>query len=189
MASLIECHKGLLDSSDQRSQVAEREFREITVRMDHSESLSLDDLSCLVLGEKTALVRCPRDQGFPPGIGEYGLRVVDEGAEERRDRIRILRTSSLQQDHSWFSCLASLSGHDLIAAVDERSQRVIRVRVEEAVRDRLCHSDEKLFSDREQEQTHEVGVIVREEVHCNCARIRRAYPLPVSRQGPQVSPE
>ena len=44
MASLIECRKGLLDSYDQRSQIAQREFREIAVRMDHAESLPLNDL-------------------------------------------------------------------------------------------------------------------------------------------------
>ena len=49
MASLIECCKGLLDSDDQRSQIAQREFREINVRMDHAESLSLDDPPGLVL--------------------------------------------------------------------------------------------------------------------------------------------
>jgi len=49
MASLIECRKGLLDSYGQRSQIARREFREIAVRMDHAESLPLNDLPGLVL--------------------------------------------------------------------------------------------------------------------------------------------
>ena len=49
LASLIECCQGLLDSGDQRSQVAEREFRKVTVRMDHAESLPLNGLPGLVL--------------------------------------------------------------------------------------------------------------------------------------------
>ena len=80
MASLIECRKGLFYSGDQRSQVAQREFREITVRMDHAGSLSLDDPPGLVLRETTALPDCPFDQGFPPRIDEFGLRVNDEKA-------------------------------------------------------------------------------------------------------------
>ena len=48
--------------------------------MDHAESLSLDDLPGLSLGERAALASRPGDQGFPLGIGEPGLRVVDEKA-------------------------------------------------------------------------------------------------------------
>ena len=47
--SLIECRKGLLDSDDQRSQVVQREFREVALRMDRAEPLSLDDPPGLVL--------------------------------------------------------------------------------------------------------------------------------------------
>jgi hypothetical protein len=76
-ASLTECLKGLLDSGDQRSQIAQREFREVTVCMDHAESLPLDDLPSLVLCEATALPGFPRNQGFPPRVGKFGLRVVN----------------------------------------------------------------------------------------------------------------
>src|SRR5690349_18290287 len=47
--SLTDCRQSLLDGSDQRSQVAEREFREVTVRMDRAGWLPLDDLPGLVL--------------------------------------------------------------------------------------------------------------------------------------------
>jgi hypothetical protein len=48
MTSLIECRKGLLDSYDQRSQITQREFPEIAVRMDHAQFLSLDEPPGLV---------------------------------------------------------------------------------------------------------------------------------------------
>ena len=80
LASLIECRQGLLDSGDQGSQVAERELRDVTVRMDRAQSLPLNDLPGLVLRETTPLIGSPRDQGFPPRIDESGLRVIDEKA-------------------------------------------------------------------------------------------------------------
>ncbi len=76
--SLIEGGKSLLDSDDQRSQVTEREFREMALCMDHAESLSLDDPPSLVLRETTPLLCPPHNQGFSPCIAEFGLWVIDE---------------------------------------------------------------------------------------------------------------
>ena len=49
MASLVERREGLLDGSDQRSQAAQRGFREITVSMDQAKLLPLNELPGLVL--------------------------------------------------------------------------------------------------------------------------------------------
>jgi hypothetical protein len=51
------------------------------------------------------------------------------------------------------------------------------------------HHDDELFSGRQKENTGEVGMVVREEVHCDPARIRRARTLPVGIQGMQITPE
>ena len=125
----IERCKRLLDNDDQVSQVVQREFQEVTVRMDRAESLSLDDPPGLVLRKTTALPDCPCNQSFSPRI----------------DCICILRTSPLQHDHSWLSCVSPRSGHDPIAAVDERSHRVILIRFEEDVRGMVGYHDEELF--------------------------------------------
>src|SRR6266849_9551625 len=78
--SLLEYREAQFDLDDQLSQISQREFREVAMRMDSDKSLSLDHPPGLVLREATTLLRRPSNEAFPPRIGEVGLRVVDEEA-------------------------------------------------------------------------------------------------------------
>ena len=78
--SFLEYREALFGIDDQRSQVTQREFREVALRINSAKSLSLDHPPGLVLRKTTTLLRPPGNEAFPPRIGESGLWVVDEEA-------------------------------------------------------------------------------------------------------------
>src|SRR5579859_4114703 len=74
---LVERPKGLYNIDDQCPQVVEREFREVTLRMDHAKPALADDHPGLVFRDAAPLVDAPGNEGFPPGIDEFRLLMID----------------------------------------------------------------------------------------------------------------